>query len=54
MAQPLMHDSVWRDQQKFEAAEAFYQAHLAGTNSLLQTSQGVSMSKIYYDGDLIS
>ncbi|XP_061177891.1 elongation factor 1-delta-like isoform X4 [Saccostrea echinata] len=31
MANPLMFDSVWRDKQKFEEAEAQYQQVLAGT-----------------------
>ncbi|XP_062621250.1 elongation factor 1-delta-like isoform X7 [Saccostrea cucullata] len=33
MASPLMLDSVWRDKQKFEEAEAYYQQVLAGTAS---------------------
>ena len=31
MANPLMCDSVWKDQQKYEEAEAYYQQVLAGT-----------------------
>lgn len=31
MANPLMFDSVWKDQQKYEEAEAYYQQVLAGT-----------------------
>ncbi|XP_048731505.1 elongation factor 1-delta isoform X2 [Ostrea edulis] len=31
MANPLMHDSVWRSKQKYEDAEAHYQQLLAGT-----------------------
>jgi hypothetical protein len=31
MAQPLLLDSTWRDQQKYESAEAFYQCKIAGT-----------------------
>ncbi|XP_071142701.1 elongation factor 1-delta-like isoform X2 [Mytilus edulis] len=33
MAQPLLLDSTWRDQQKFENAEAVYQCTIAGTSS---------------------
>ncbi|CAC5366809.1 EEF1D [Mytilus coruscus] len=32
MAQPLLLDSTWRDQQKFESAEAVYQCKMAGTS----------------------
>lgn len=31
MANPMMHDSVWTKQQKYEEAEALYQQVLAGT-----------------------
>ncbi|KAJ8321946.1 hypothetical protein KUTeg_000417 [Tegillarca granosa] len=31
VAHPLLLDSTWRDQQKYEAAEALYQQKLAGT-----------------------
>ena len=33
MAHPLLFDSTWLQQGKFEAAEAFYQQILAGTQS---------------------
>lgn len=31
MANPMMQDSVWTKQQKYEEAEALYQKVLAGT-----------------------
>jgi len=39
VAHPLLLDSTWRNQQQYEAAEAFYQQNLAGT-STSSSSQG--------------
>ncbi|XP_052086409.1 elongation factor 1-delta-like isoform X1 [Mytilus californianus] len=42
MAQPLLLDSTWRDQQKFESAEAVYQCKMAGTSVNNKENSGSS------------
>ncbi|XP_071142700.1 elongation factor 1-delta-like isoform X1 [Mytilus edulis] len=42
MAQPLLLDSTWRDQQKFENAEAVYQCTIAGTSGNNKENSGSS------------
>ena len=41
MAHPLLFDGTWLQQNKYEAAEAFYQRVLAGTNSEAVSKQGL-------------
>ena len=45
MAQPLLLDSTWRDQQKYESAEAFYQCKIAGTTDNNTQNSGASKLK---------